>query len=796
VSAAVETNVADWLDRRLRAHPRWTALAERRGYRTPRLSYGELDDQVQRRRRVFHGLGLRRGDRVILIGANSTAWVSTFLACIESGLTAVPLDPHSPESLVRAVRDETEAALTISQLPVEGPGRALVFGRLEELAAEASAERLAPAPAEPGDLLEIVYTSGTTGRPKGVMVTHANLLANLEGLASTVWLPPFLRFVSTLPLSHMLEQVLGLLLPLSRGCSVLYPDTTHPSRLLRLVREHRVHAMITVPGLLKAMKGAMESSGLPPWKAMGLQFRLIGVGGAALPADVERWWSVRGVRLVQGYGLTEATPIVALNSPWRLRRGSLGRPLPGVSVTRGEGGELRIRGVNATPGYYRQPEKTRALFDDGWLMTGDIGELHGDWLYFRGRSKDVIVTASGANVYPEDIEPKLNELPGVRDSCVLQWRDKVWAVLLLSESADTAAILAEANSRLMPHQKVSGATEWPHSDFPRTPMGKVRKFQVLEELKGLETPGPSPSAPAGGTPLDRILLRLAADRRIERGATLGQLGLDSLDRVALLSDIEQELGVELEETAVGDSTTVARLESLVAGAEKPLRAPEPDWPFGAAAALTRTSLGWLPRAWIVALARPTCEGIDRLRGLRGPVIFAVNHQSAWDGGLVHHFLPRGLKRCAFPALPDFFGLWSEPKGPLSRLAWRGMGLFIGMFYRCYPFGAAAGTQRSFERTGRLLDRGYSIMIFPEGGRTPDGRIHKFMSGVGVLAKEMAVPIVPVRISGMHEILPFPRYVVPRGLGRARIVFGAPILPDDGADPDTAAEAIQRAVESL
>ncbi len=789
-------SVGDWLQDRLGAHPGRPALAAAARYRLLPVSYRELAARVNACRKGLGDLGLSQGDRVVLLGANSIDWVTAWIACVQSGLVVVPLDPQTPDGLLAKILAETRASLAIADNLIDGHSvPSLSFDDLRALAsADAGAIALPPAPVKREDLLEIVYTSGTTGTPKGVVLTHANLLANIDGLAAMVKLPFPIRFISTLPLSHMLEQMLGLLFPLSQGCCVIYPYNLWPSRLIGMIKDYGVHAMITVPGLLKAMKDALERDPRGSRRALGWRFRLIGVGGASLPEELERWWSSHGVRVVQGYGLTETAPLISLNTPWHVHRGSVGRPLPGERVRLARDGEILVKGPNASPGYYGKPQETAKLYENGWLRTGDVGEFRGDWLYYRARAKDMIVTSSGSNVYPEDVEAALGRTAGVRDSCVLQWNDKVWAVLLLQPQSEPQRVVELANARLMPHQKIAGASVWPLPDFPRTRLGKIRKHEVLEKLREANSRR-RPAEPFSGGKLEEIVCRDLGVSGVAAQARLSDLGLDSLARVALLSDIDEELGVELEETAVTDETTVGELADMIARRQQPPPGRMPQWQLSRLASLVRPVARWLPQKIALAIARPSCSGLENLDGVPAPAIFAVNHQSAWDAAVVLRFLPRRFRKCAIPALPDFFGL--APKRPLwQRATYRAMGLFIALGYRAYPFGPAVGTERSLRQTGRLLDSGCSIMIFPEGGRTPEGKIHTFMAGIGVLAREMSVPIVPVGVQGLHEMLPYPRFVVPVRLGRARVRFASPVAVGRDITPATAAEAVKAAVEAL
>ncbi|MBI4424508.1 MAG: AMP-binding protein, partial [Elusimicrobia bacterium] len=766
------------------------ALADRTRYRLLPTSYASLRERVGRCRLLLEGRGLRPGDAVILLGRNSSAWAASLLACLESGLVAVPLDQASDQRLLSRVAAETRARLLLTDRPdLRGPP-ALSLAELAAAPAGAAPPLWQSPPNAPA---EILYTSGSTGSPKGVILTRANLLAAMGPLLRVVRAPPGLRLLSTLPLSHVLEQVVGLLLPLALGWGVLYPDSVRPARLLRLIGEHGVHGLVTVPGLLAAMRQTLEASGRRPRSVLGWRFFLIGAGGAPLPVELERWWRRRGVRVVQGYGMTETAALVSLNSLARTRVGSVGRLLPGMSLRLAPDGEVQVRGPNLTPGYHRLPERDAGLYTlDGWLRTGDLGELRRGWLYLRGRSKDVIVTTGGANVHAADVEEALRGAPGVRDACVVEWRDRVWAVLLLDPEAPLGAAVETANARLLPYQRIAGATPWPDPDFPRTPTRKVRKPLVLERLGRLERRGASRAAPAPTEPLAALVARvLGRAEGLEPQARLSDAGLDSLRRMELLSAIEEELGLELPESSVGETVTLGELRSLVELQARRGRERLPAWPVGPLAAPLRGVLRPLGLAAARAAARPRARGLERLGRLAGPVLFAANHESAWDAAVVLACLPPRLRRVAIPALPDF---WTP--GPGWRRLRPLLGWAIGLAFRSYPFGPGAGTEAGLALAGRLVDRGASILIFPEGGRTPDGRIHVFQGGVGVLARELGLPVVPVRIRGMRGILPPPRYFVPRRLGRASVAFGEPIHVGREADPRAAAAEIQRAVEAL
>lgn len=783
-------DLGSWLDARLAARGERPAFGDKTKYRLRRLSYAGFRARVAACRAGLQRRGVRAGDAVILLGRNGSWWASALVACLESAVVAVPLDEGSDQGLLSRVARETRARLLITdRADLSGPPSL----RFEELARAGSAAPPPPlAAAGPDAVAEVLYTSGSTGAPKGVILTRGNLLASIQMLLGLVPPLPGLRLLSTLPLSHVLEQTAGLLLPLAAGWQVIYPDSVRPARLAGLIRDEGVNALISVPGILEGIRRAVEAGGRRPRAALGWRLWLVGVGGASLPEPLERWWRARGVRVVQGYGLTETAALIASNSAARTRVGSVGRPLPGVELRLAPDGEIQARGPQLSPGYFGDEGRRELYTPDGWLKTGDIGELRGGWLYVRGRKKEVIVTSSGANVHASDVETALRAEPGVRDACVLQRHDRVWAVLLMQPGADAAAAVRRANAGLLAHQRVAGTTLWPEADFPRTPTRKVRGAVVEERLDELERSRAEIfERPAPSDPLRGLILRiLGRPEELSAGTTLGDAGMDSLRRLELSSALKDELGVEVSEEHLTESLTIGELESLIERRERKPRLRFPAWQTGALAAPLRGLLRPLLIGLVRAFARPRVAGLEHLAGLSGPVVFAANHQSAWDAPLVLSSLPRRFRRAAVPALPDF---WRRGRG---WRRWRPLvGWLIGPAVRAYPFGPEAGMEAGLELTGRLADRGLNIVLFPEGARTRDGRMQAFRPGVGVLSKELGLPVVPVLIRGMRELVPAPR-LLPRRRGRVTVRFGAALRAAPDAAPEEFTAQVRRSVERL
>ena len=458
------------------------AIAWRRGYRMARWPYADLLRTAQQFAHELQARGIASGERILLWGENCGEWVAAFLGCIFSGAVAVPMDAIADASFAKRVAQQAGVRLAAVSRGIPSEGLSISTMCLEDLCAAVAAHPAAgfSSPAlDRSTPVEIVFTSGTTAEPRGVVLTHGNLLANLEPMEreieryrryERIFHP--LRFLDLLPLSHVFGQLLGIFLPQILGATSVFPDTLNPSEVIRTIREERVSLLVTVPRLIESSRDQIErdidaqgrteefqhylqaADGehfLWRWwrfreihRRFGWRFWAMISGGAALPADAEKFWSRLGYAVIQGYGLTETTSLVSVNHPFRLGRGSIGKTLPGHEVKLAADAEILVRGENVAAGYWKDSGVAPALDAEGWFHTGDLGERDADGnLYFKGRQKNVIVTPAGLNIYPEDLEAELRKEPVVRDCVVLGLeRDgnaEPCAVLLLREPSANVA---------------------------------------------------------------------------------------------------------------------------------------------------------------------------------------------------------------------------------------------------------------------------------------------------------------------------------------------------------------------
>jgi long-chain acyl-CoA synthetase len=543
------------------------------------------------------------------------------------------------------------------------------------------------------------------------------------------------------------------------------------------------------------------------------------VGAAPLDPDVEAFWGRLGFVVVQGYGLTETAPIVTLNHPFHASRGAVGKPIGGVEVRIADDGEILVRGENVTTGYFNAPEETRSAFRDGWFHTGDIGGLDDEGrLYIRGRKKEMIVTPEGLNVFPEDVERVLNEQPGVRESAAVGApiaggsAERVQAIVVLAEGADLDAIVRAANAHLQDHQKIRLATPWLSGELPRTEGTRKLKRRELRDWL-LRSAAGAPAAIAtthGPDPRSAlaVIAKFAPGRTVTITTTIDELGLSSLERVELMMALEEALQITVDESRFASAATVGDFEAMarplegVSGAATGAALPEPiDFPTwnrtAPARALRRVSLP----TWILPVARLFAtievEGLEHLEELNGPAIFAANHQSHLDTPAILIALPPRWRYQLAPAMAkEFFKAHFYPD-QFSRGAYFKNSLnyyLASLFFNAFPLPQReAGTRQTLRYIGDLLSSGFSILIFPEGKRTEDGSIGRFLPGVGMAAARLQVPVVPVRLEGLDRILHH-KWKFPKR-GTARVTFGPPMRLE-GTDYADLARAVEEAVRRL
>ena len=795
------------------------------GYRTWSYRYDEIAGAscafAERLRRE----SISKGDKVIIWSEARPEWIAAFWGCILNGSIVVPIDYRSSVEVMCNTQQVVHARLVLIGDDVHPPAEGLDVPCWRLCEVDLHAASLArTAEVSPDDTAELVFTSGSTAAPKGVVITHRNLTADLEPIQREVmkyrgYVRPLfpLRFLNLLPLSHMFGQALAMFFPpMLPGVLVLMRGYS-PQEVVRQIRRRRVSFLICVPKMLEVMRRYVvhrfPETATPPssdakWLArwwryrrmhhmFGLKFWGFVVGGAPLEPALEEFWSRLGFLVVQGYGLTETAPIISFSHPFHGHPfGSAGQPLPGVGIRIAPDGEILVRGDIVTPGYFNAPADSMKAFENGWFHTGDIGKIDAGHLFVRGRKKEMIVTPAGLKIFPEDVELVINALPGVRD-CAVVGRERVHAVLVLDPGADKEDVVARANARLEAHQRIRAATVWTAGDLPRTEgTGKLKRGAIQKWVDA----GAPASAAKPADELGELIARYAPDRAITRETTLDQLGLTSLERVELLVEIEQQFNVTIDEAVFTGANKVVDLAKMIhAPAAVPEDSFEPStWNRSMAArAIRRAGLSGFAIPMTRLVVKLTVTGLSHLESIEAPVLFAANHLSYLDAPAIFAAMPARWRYRVAPAmLKEFFDAHFHPER-YSR--WRrfvsSASYFVAaMFFNGFPLSQQeAETRQTLRHIGDLVSDDWSILIFPEGGLSVTGEINEFQPGAAMLAARLRLPVIPVRLRGLDRILPRGASMIHPG--PASVAFGAP-LHLEGDDYTALTKRIEEAVRVL
>ena len=813
------------------------------------FTYGQVLAMAVQFSGELEARGIGKGERVMLWGENCAEWVAAFFGCALSGVVVVPMDDGASGEFAARVARQVEARLWVcSRRHSQHAGKAVPLVVLEDLSRVAGGTpALLSHPDVIGrdDILQIVFTSGTTAEPKGVVITHGNVLANILPLEREMqpylkyerWVHP-VRFLNLLPLSHVFGQFLGMFLPPLLGGTVIFQEELKPSEIVSTIRRERVSVLVSVPRVLQSLKQKIErdledgaagekkienfrrrfrsSEGkhfLRRWwifrdvhRQFGWKFWAFISGGAALDSETEEFWGRLGYAAIQGYGLTETTSLISVNHPFKLGKGSIGKVLPGREVKLAEDGEIMIRGGGVAAGYWGAGHAKEVVDEQGWYRTGDVGTLdEAENLYFKGRKKEVIVTPAGLNIYPEDLEAALRRQPEVKD-CVVVGIERggnaePCAVVIVRDDARLDAVLERANESLAEFQRMRMWVRWPQEDFPRTSTQKPRR-NVIAEFAAREILQNKETKVGSDSPVIELINRIAgrrSDAKLDSDLS-ADLGLSSLDRVELIGALEDRYQVDLSETGFSAARTVGDVERMLSGqararAEYHYPAWVLRWPV--------TWVRWLAHYLLMTpamllLGWPRIEGRENLRGWNGPLLVVCNHIADVDVGFVQTALPARLRnRIATATGGEALEALRTPAAGrgfflriYDRIQW-GLGVSL---LNLFPLPREAGFRQSFAYAGEAVDRRYSVLVFPEGRHTVDGKVNPFRAGIGLLANNLNIPVLPMRIVGMFEVKQAgKKFARP---GKIGVRIGRPMRFAAGSDPAQIARELQRAVAEL
>lgn len=860
VELSGETLVA-LLERAAARTPDAISLLIRRGMVDERWTYRQLAERSTQLAGTLQAAEVRHRDRVLTWSQNDPWLVAAYFAVWRLGAIIVPLDLRMQTDVAVRIGTRTDPTILLAGQGVE-PDAAAALGvpimsldehglglTIDESTEPPDHERLL-ADVGAADVAEILFTSGTTSDPKGVVLTHGQIVHTVRAIAQTGMGSRPDRTLGIIPLSHMYGQSVPLLMGLMGGSTLVFLHALSPKAISATMQRERITAVTLAPHLMTILLQGIESEArrsgrdarlrrarrLARWlpmplrrllfrrsvlAALGGALEIITSGGALLSTDLQEAWEAMGVRVIQGYGTTECAAVCG-HSRERQRAGTVGRPLAGIEVRIAADGELLVRGPSVMRGYWEAPEATAAVIDrDGWFYTGDAARIDAvGEVVILGRTRDRISLPSGLNVYPEDVEGALLATGTVRAAVVFEPTSGLIAAALVPLDADSAeatlaAAVRDANGRLASHQKIRAWRRWPEEDFPRTHTLKIRRAPVrdwfvaamqypVEPSPGPSTPG-SPGISSGerasagqaDVTADAVVATVAAvledtgggDRvPITPETELASLDLDSLAAVTLALRIDEAFEAPLSDDEIVGAHDLKALCALVNDRQGQAHAPPPSrWAFSAPARLVRRLLDATLTGWAIRIvAHPRVEGLEHLEGLEGPVFVCPNHTSHLDAPVVRASLPSRFRDRS--AIAAAADVWFDggSLGPITQLA-----------LAAVPFGRSADVRASLERVGDLVNDGFNIIIFPEGTRSADGRLGPMREGIGLLATSLLIPVVPAYISGAHEILPkgarLPRR---RGTSGIRIRLGEPLHFEPGVSVQEATAQVGRAVKQL
>jgi long-chain acyl-CoA synthetase len=806
-----------------RRHGAQTAVVGYRGNRRYKTSYSALASLTGRFSAELARRSVGPGERVVIWGENSAEWIAAFFGCLLRGVIAVPLD---------VAGSTTFAARVVASV---GPRMIVGDPTLMNTLPETQAVLVFPEfqqslPAEPlfavdtavtdQSPLQIIFTSGTTSEPKGIVHTHKNVLASLGPIEREMqkylkyerYVHP-LRFLHSLPLSHVFGQFMGLWVPPLLAAEVHFESQLEPARLIATIHRERISVLAAVPRVLDLLRAhfltkypalaaeLVAARGESVWKhwwryreihsALGFKFWAIVCGGASLPQELEEFWNTLGFALIQGYGLTETAALVTLNHPFKIGKGTIGKPLPGREVRIGENGEILVRGEMLSTATWQGGQLQYR--EQEWLNTGDMAaqDASGE-LRFLGRKSDVIVTQSGMNIHAADLEAAVNRQLGVGGCAIVpctisQTPEPVAVVIFSSTDEQLQMAIRSANQDLAEYQQIRNWLRWPELNFPYTSTGKLLRRKIAEwACATLVSRGTLSSTDSDSDPLLQLIAGVtgtALANATDASLLSEDLRLDSLGRVQLQSALEQKLGIELPDHVMeriktlgglrgllrSPSTSTAAIEqstdspstsfqSLSASGAPATRQDEhiyPRWPWWTPLQLLRIifiEAIMRPLVWFLADPRVV---FDTTALPDGPLLIIANHVTSYDPALVLYALPPRLRRRVVIAMSgemllDFRKARRQQEfslrilGPLAYLA-------VTALFNVFPLPKSSGFRRSFAHAGDALDRGYSVLIFPDGHRSEDGQIHQFRQGIGLLAQQSRVPVLPVALIGLGEL---------------------------------------------
>jgi len=781
-------------------------------------------------------LKIFKDERVCIFSENRPEWIYSFFSIWKKGGIPVPIDFMSVEDEVAYIIEDSEPSYifcskdkydtiqkalnnTKKDIPV------LVF---EDLESENSKEKIKQQPVSEEDTAVILYTSGTTGPPKGVMLSYKNLLSNINSIHETNIADSSDKTIAILPFHHSYPLMVSMLVPLTLGADIVFLEKLSSEEILNLMKKHKITILIGVPRLYSLFhRKIFEKINANPLakflfrtakllnnqsfsriifgkvhNTFGGNIKYFVSGGAKLDEDTAKDLWALGFKIVEGYGLTETSPIVSFNPPERIKLGSVGKPIKGVQV-KIQDGEILVKGDNVMKGYYKKPEKTAEVIKNGWLYTGDLGYIDSEgYLFVTGRKKDIIVLPTGKNINPEEIELKLLKISDLIKEVAVTIKDgQLFAVVypdfqkisqlgILNIEETIKWNVIDKYNLSVPDYKRIYRFKIVKRELPKTRLGKIRRFlldKFLEEEKASIRTVKEPDLEEYRIIKDYLSKvskkEIYPDSHIEL-----DLGLDSLEKVELQAFIEKTFGVEITDQQLSQFQTVEALSRFISEKKRKIEFEEINWKkLFEKRVKTDIKETKLPILILKKITKPVFKiyfSLD-IKGLKnlpeGNFIIAPNHQSLLDGFFLIASLPDNV-------LLDTYFLSEEVyfRSPLRK--------FIARHFHILTVNINKDLKLSLQKTATLLKKGKNVVIFPEGARTRDGKLLPFKKSFAILSKELNIPVVPVAIKGAYNVFPIgSKFPKP---GKVSISFLEPVYPENKTEDQILEESYKKILDKI
>ncbi|MFC1593101.1 AMP-binding protein [Candidatus Omnitrophota bacterium] len=845
--------------------PRQVIFQEQQGSLRKRFTYNEVENIAIRIAEFLVELGYKKGTAAVIILENSPQWGMIYLGIMYAGLTCVAVDCEATaDDLINIFRDcrpvviFTSAQIYREKIINTGlkAKRVIVDSRdFENIKAGQAGKILLPL-VLPSDIASLIYTSGTTAKPKGVVLTQCNFCSNFRSIEQLNISSAKDNFISILPLHHTYAFMVTLLVPVLTGARITYAEGFKADELAGIIKQANVSILTGVPQLFSLIHRAVfeKIKNIPfclrPFinpilrkkirAKFGKDLRMLISGGARLEPKIGQDLSGLGFKVIEGYGLTETSPVVCFNPPQHPKFGSVGKPIPGVEIKifrpdDNRIGEVFIKGANVMPGYFKQPELTALVkSEDGWFNSQDLGYIDEQgYLFLTGRKKDVIVLGSGKNIYPAELEEYYSQSPYIREVCVLEKINQqfgqevklLFAVVVpdfgyfrkkreVNIREKIRWELENLSSRLPVYKRIMGF-EVDKQELPRTRLKKIKRHEIYQRFLGYDSVEKIVKPlPAAG---DEVILQSEIaqkiiqylSRQLNKSVNLGSLleldlGIDSLGRVELGSGLESYLSLKIPQQLIDSVLTVRELivsveQIKAASTERLINPLQKTWGqildsavpvevlnkirinYGVLDMLLTGVFKCIFRCWFRLFFSLKISGREHIPS-RGAYIFCPNHASYLDGFILFSSIPY---RCAINLF--FIGHAKIFEHPLIRWAIK--------IARLISIDPLTHLTESLQASRFVLERNKVICIFPEGARSIDANPQAFKKGVGILAKELNIPLIPVYIKGSDSAWPrtqsFPRS------HPLHIIFGKPVLWQElGSDYEEIAAGLRKQVLKL